>query len=73
MSNEVVELPMGGKISSIDVKVGEEVEEGQQLGIFESMKMEMPLVAPVAGKVLEVHAEVGQVVEAEQPFCTIED
>jgi biotin carboxyl carrier protein len=73
MSNEVVELPMVGKIISIDVKVGEEVEEGQQLGIFESMKMEMPLVAPVAGKVLEVHAEVGQVVEAEQPFCTIED
>ena len=64
-------MPMVGKIVKIDVKEGDTVEAGQQLGIFESMKMEMPLVATSAGVVMNVKAEVGQVVEADAPICDI--
>jgi len=72
MAREEVLLPMVGKIMSVDVKVGDAVQEEQQLGSFESMKMEMPLFAPVAGKVVQVAVAKGDVAEADQLFCTIE-
>jgi biotin carboxyl carrier protein len=72
MATETVLFPMVGKILSIDVKDGDMVGENDQLAVFESMKMEIPLVAPVAGKVVGLKATVGQSVETDQEFCTIE-
>ena len=69
---DTVVMPMVGKIVKIDVKDGDTVEAGQQLAVFESMKMEMPLVATSAGVVQNIKAEVGQVVEADATFCDIE-
>ena len=69
---DTVLMPMVGKIVKIDVKDGDTVESGQQLGIFESMKMEMPLVATSDGVVKNIQATVGQVVEADATFCDIE-
>ena len=68
---DTVVMPMVGKIVKIDVKDGDTVEAGQQLAVFESMKMEMPLVATSAGVVQNIKAEVGQVVEADAPICDI--
>lgn len=72
MAKENVVLPMVGKIMSVQVKVGDLVKADEQVGTFESMKMEMPLFAPAAGKVVEVKAKVGDVVDADQVFCVIE-
>lgn len=72
MAREQVQIPMVGKILSVDVKVGDRVEADDQLGAFESMKMEMPLFAPIAGEVVSVKATVGQTMEAEAVFCEIE-
>ncbi|MCS6898903.1 MAG: biotin/lipoyl-binding carrier protein [Myxococcales bacterium] len=49
-----------GTVWKIEVKVGEEVSEGQTLVILESMKMEMPVEAPEAGKVVEIKIAEGQ-------------
>ncbi|MCU0657098.1 MAG: acetyl-CoA carboxylase biotin carboxyl carrier protein subunit [Polyangiaceae bacterium] len=49
-----------GTVWKIEVKVGEEVTEGQVLVILESMKMEMPVEAPEGGKVLEIKTAEGQ-------------
>ena len=43
-----------GTIWKIEVKEGDEVTEGQVLVILESMKMEMPIEAPEAGKVVKI-------------------
>jgi acetyl-CoA carboxylase biotin carboxyl carrier protein len=51
-----------GTVWKIEVKVGEEVSEGQTLVILESMKMEMPVEAPEAGKVTEIKTAEGQAV-----------
>ena len=42
-------------IWQVNTEVGNDVAEGDELIILESMKMELPVVAPSAGKVAGVH------------------
>ena len=72
MAQEIVEAPITGTIISIDVKVGDKVEEGDILLYIESMKMENPIMAPVNGKVLEIKVIAKQVVETGKPLVIIE-
>lgn len=72
MGKENVLLPMVGKIMSVDVAAGDAVSEDQQVGTFESMKMEMPVLSPVAGTIVEVSVNKGDVAEADQVFCVVE-
>ncbi len=72
MAKEVVEVPMAGKILSVDVKVGDMVKEDDVLCILESMKMENPIVSPVSGKVIEVGVSPGSMVEAGKTIVIIE-
>ena len=72
MAKEVVEVPITGKIISVESKVGDTVKEGDVLCFIESMKMENPILAPVGGKVTQIDVKVGEVVEAGKPLATIE-
>ena len=67
-----VTVPMVGKIISVTVKVGDRVEEDDQVAILEAMKMEMPVVATVTGTVKEICVAPGQDVEAEAVIVVIE-
>jgi acetyl-CoA carboxylase biotin carboxyl carrier protein len=67
-----VTVPMVGKIVSVAVKVGDRVEENDQVAVLEAMKMEMPVVAPTGGMVKEVRVAAGQEVEAEAVIAMIE-
>ena len=67
-----VTVPMVGKIVSVTVKVGDRIEENDQVAVLEAMKMEMPIVAPVTGTVKEVSVKAGQEVEAEAVIAVIE-
>ena len=72
MAQEIVEAPITGTIISIEVKVGDKVEEGDVLLYIESMKMENPIMAPISGKVAEVKVAAKQVVETGKPLVVIE-
>lgn len=72
MAQEIVEVPMTGKIISVDVKVGDKVKENDVLCILESMKMENPIVATVDGTVKEVGVAANQVVKPGQKIAVIE-
>ncbi len=63
MAQEIIEVPLTGKIIGVNVKPGDEVKEGDTLCLLESMKMENPILAPVDGIVTEVKVEVEQVVK----------
>jgi len=52
-----------GTVWKIEVKVGDRVEAEQPLVILESMKMEMPVEAPEAGRVIRIAVSEGQAVE----------
>ncbi len=67
-----VTVPMVGKIVSVSVKVGDKVQEDDQVAVLEAMKMEMPVVSPISGTVKEVCVAAGQEVEAEAVVAVIE-
>jgi acetyl-CoA carboxylase biotin carboxyl carrier protein len=61
-----------GNVWKIEAKPGDQVEEDDILLILESMKMEIPVVAPVAGTVKEILVEEAQVVKEGQVLAVIE-
>ena len=72
MAQEIVEFPLTGKITSVDVKVGDEVKEGDVLCMLESMKMENPILAPVGGIITKFELSVDQLVNAGDLVAIIE-
>jgi 3-methylcrotonyl-CoA carboxylase alpha subunit len=66
-SDGVVSAPMHGRVLTIDVKVGDQVAQGQRLAVVEAMKMEHALNAFADGTVTEVAVQAGsQVAEGER-------
>jgi 3-methylcrotonyl-CoA carboxylase alpha subunit/acetyl-CoA/propionyl-CoA carboxylase biotin carboxyl carrier protein len=51
--------PMPGTLLAVNVSEGQQVDEGEVLGVLEAMKMELALKAPYAGTVAAVDAKVG--------------
>jgi biotin carboxyl carrier protein len=72
LAQEKVEVPITGRIISVDVKVGQAVREGDLLCMLESMKMENPILAPVDGTISEVGVKVDQVVKPGDVIAVIE-
>ncbi|MFC1966423.1 DUF2118 domain-containing protein [Chloroflexota bacterium] len=72
MAQEIVEVPITGKVISVEAKVGDAINEGDTICFIESMKMENPILAPVSGTVTEIKVEAGQVVETGSTLAIIE-
>jgi len=58
-----VVAPMPGLVVSVNVKEGEDVQQGQVLAVLESMKMQMQMRAPIEGRVTRVPTRNGAQVE----------
>jgi len=72
LAQEIIEVPITGKILSVEVKEGDTVEEGDVICFVESMKMENPILAPVAGKITEIKVAKGDAVEVGSMIASIE-
>ena len=53
---------MAGTVLEVIVKVGDSIKSGQEVAVLESMKMEVPLVSTVSGKVVAVIKNKGEFV-----------
>jgi acetyl-CoA carboxylase biotin carboxyl carrier protein len=62
-----------GTVWKILVKVGDSVAADQQLVILESMKMEMPIEAPEAGRVASIATTEGASVDEGDLIMTLEN
>ena len=67
-----VEAHITGTVWKIEVRVGDNVDEGDTVVILESMKMEMPVEAEDAGTVREILCEEGQAVNEGDPLLVLE-
>ena len=66
-----VEAGAAGKIFKIEKNVGDAVKKGDTVVILETMKMEIPVVAPADGTVASVNCSVGDPVEAGALLATL--
>lgn len=63
---------MAGNVWKVLVKAGDQVEEGQDVAILESMKMEIPIATEFDGTVKEVKVNEGDFVNEGDIIVEIE-
>jgi len=67
-----IKAPMPGLILNINIKKGQEVNEGDTLLILEAMKMENTITSPKTGVIKSVKIKVGETVEKGQFMIALE-
>ena len=72
MALETVSAPLPGKVTSVNINLGDRVNEGDEICIIEAMKMENPIIAPVSGVVKEISISQGQVIKIGEIITVIE-
>jgi len=60
---KTIKSPMAGSVWKIVATVGQQVDYGDTIVILESMKMEIPVEADSAGKVVKICVAEGDVVD----------
>ena len=70
MAEEVL-APMVGKVIKIIAKVGNAVEEDDEIMVVESMKLETGIHAPCDGTIHEIKVAVGDSVEEDDILAVI--
>jgi biotin carboxyl carrier protein len=71
MAETKVLSEISGSVWKILVKPGDRVEEEEPIAILESMKMEIPVLAPEAGTVVEIKVSEGNAVSEGELIATL--
>ena len=66
-----IEAHITGNVWKITCAVGDTIEDGDEVVILESMKMEIPVLADVSGTVAEIVVAPGDVVHDGDPLVVI--
>jgi acetyl-CoA carboxylase biotin carboxyl carrier protein len=61
-----------GSVWKVQAREGDQVEEDDVLLVLESMKMEIPIVAPTAGTVREIRVKEQDVVQEGQLLAVVD-
>jgi acetyl-CoA carboxylase biotin carboxyl carrier protein len=54
------------------IRVGEPVKKGDTVGLLEIMKTYNAVTSPVDGKVIAIHVANGELLEPDQPLCSVQ-
>ena len=68
----LVEAQIAGNVWKIEAEIGAQVDLEDTLLIIESMKMEIPVEAPCAGRVAEIRVREGERIEEGAVLAVIE-
>mgnify|MGYP002825820347 FL=1 len=68
----IVKSEIAGQIWKTVAQVGQKLDVDDTIVIIESMKMEIPVAAPIAGIITELHVKEGDVVMEDQDIATLE-
>ena len=72
MAKVEVESEVTGNVWKVEVSAGAAVSAGQVLIILESMKMEIPVLAPRAGKLAALHVNEEDMITEDQAVAELE-
>ena len=72
MANIEVTSEVTGNVWKVQAKVGDLLAEDDVIMILESMKMEIPVEAPIAGKLVELSVAEEDSVDEDQVVAVIE-
>jgi acetyl-CoA carboxylase biotin carboxyl carrier protein len=73
MTTQTIRSEITGTVWTIVVQAGDVLEADDTIMILESMKMEIPVVAPEAGRVVELLVAEGAPVREGQEVAVFED
>lgn len=68
-----VEAQITGSVWKIEKAVGDLVEAGDEILVLESMKMEIPVESPCAGRIAEIRVGEGERVEEGAVLAVVDD
>jgi acetyl-CoA carboxylase biotin carboxyl carrier protein len=71
MAEEIL-APLAGKVVSVNIAVGDAVEEDDEAMVIEAMKMETPIFIPCDGTVKALKVKEGAEVEEDDVLAVIE-
>ena len=72
MAVETIYSEVTGSVWKIQAKIGDVLEADGTIMVLESMKMEIPVIAPDGGRLVKVLVEEGQAVKDGQELAIIE-
>jgi biotin carboxyl carrier protein len=67
-----VRSPMAGTVVVVKAAAGDDVVEGDELLVLESMKMEIPVAAPSAGRLTGIHVAPAEQIDEDQLLAVID-
>jgi acetyl-CoA carboxylase biotin carboxyl carrier protein len=67
-----VTAELTGNLWKVVAQEGQQVQADETLMILESMKMEIPVMSPKAGKVTKIHVKEGQTVQEGQLLAEVD-
>ncbi len=72
MAEQLVKAPIRARVIRFHVQKGSAVKARDKVCDLEALKMEIPVLAPVAGTIKDVHATAGQSVNAGDSLFSVE-
>ena len=72
MADIRVKSEITGKVWAIEAKIGDDLEEEDTIIVLESMKMEIPVVAPSGGTLKEILVQEGDAVTEGQDIAIMD-
>ena len=71
MKKTLIKSDVAGIVAEICFNKRDFVKEGENLIFIESMKMEIPVIAPFDGELEEIFVKKGEVISQNQPLLTL--
>jgi len=71
LNKVVLSSEISGSIWKIKCNVGDLIEEGQEILIIESMKMEIPVISGFSGTVISILVDEGEMVNEDQKLVEL--
>lgn len=72
MAEFTIKAELAGRVIALSSKIGATVTPNDEIVLIESMKMEIPIIASVNGKIIAILVQVDDMIEEGQPILVVE-